>query len=224
MAMQFGVLGPLEVHSRTGPLEIRGTRRRALLAYLLVHAGVPQPLDRIVEALDPEADAGASRATIQTYVSQLRKVFTAEQDHGVGVVHRAGGYLLELAPDALDASRFEAAVASASAERDSAARLAALADALALWRGPPLDEFAGRPWADEPARHWTCMYVLAQQLRAAALLDRDDHRDACTLLEQLVAGYPLHEPFWEQLVIARYRCGEQGDALAAVREARGPGP
>src|SRR5262249_15958435 len=46
------------------------------------------------------------------------------------------------------------------------------------------------------------------------------HRDALPTLEQLVASHPLHEPFWAQLVVARYRCGQQADALAAVGEAR----
>ena len=64
------------------------------------------------------------------------------------------------------------------------------------------------------------MYVLAHQLRTAALLDAGRHRDALPNLEQLVAAHPLHEPYWSQLVVARYRCGQQADALAAVSEAR----
>jgi predicted ATPase/class 3 adenylate cyclase len=209
--IQFGVLGPLEVRSSSTIIEVSGARRRALLAYLLVHAGVPQPLDRIVDALDASAD------TVQTYISQLRKLVGND---GAGIVHRAGGYLLEFPSDALDATRFERGVAEASGESDPEARLARLNDAIELWRGPPLDEFAGREWADDRARHWTRMYMLAQQLRIGALLDAGQHRDARALLEPLVAAHPLHEPFWEQLVIARYRCGEQGEALAAAREAR----
>jgi predicted ATPase/class 3 adenylate cyclase len=220
MGVRFGVLGPLEVRSETETIEVRGAKRRALLAYLLVHAGLPLPLDRLVDALGPEGEGSVSPATIQTYVSQLRKLFVATSDGEATLVHRSGGYLLEIAADALDATQFEAAVAAASVEPDARTRLASLVDAIALWRGPPLDEFAGLAWADDLARQWTRMYVLAQQLRANALLEDDNHRDARPLLEQLVSSHPLHEPFWELLIVARYRCGEQAEALAAAREAR----
>ncbi len=220
MRLRFGVLGPLEVRSGTETIEVRGAKRRALLAYLLVHAGSPQPLDRVVDALDREPEGTVSPATIQTYVSQLRKLFGTARDTETRLVHRPGGYVLEIATDALDATRFEALVAAASVESDPRTRLASLVEALALWRGPPLDEFAGLAWSDDLARQWTRMYVLAQQLRANALIDDNNHRDARPLLEQLVSSHPLHEPFWELLIVARYRCGEQAEALAAAREAR----
>jgi predicted ATPase/class 3 adenylate cyclase len=220
MGLRFGVLGPLEVRSGTETIEVQGAKRRALLAYLLVNAGSPQPLDRVVDALGPEPEGSVSPATIQTYISQLRKLFGAAPGAEATLVHRSGGYLLEIGTDALDATRFEAAVAAASVEPDARVRLASLVDALALWRGPPLDEFAGLAWADDLARQWTRMYVLAQQLRANALLDAGNHRDARPALEQLVSSHPLHEPFWELLIVARYRCGEQAEALAAAREAR----
>ena len=217
MTLQFGVLGPLAVWSDGEAVEITGAKRRGLLAYLLAHAGEPQPLDRIVEALWGDAASRSSEATVQTYVSQLRKLFGSD---GPPLVHRAGGYVLDLNPNALDASRFEAAVAAASAIEGGDQRLALLDEALGRWRGAPLDEFAGQAWADERARQWTRMYVLAHQLRAAALLDAGRHRDALPILEQLVAAHPLHEPYWSQLVVARYRCGQQAGALAAVSEAR----
>jgi len=217
MTLQFGVLGPLAVWSDGLAVEIKGAKRRGLLAYLLAHAGQPQPLDRIVDALWGDAASRGSEATVQTYVSQLRKRFGAA---GPPLAHRAGGYVLDLTPNALDAGRFEVAIAAASALDATDQRLALLDEALGLWRGAPLDEFAGQGWADERARQWTRMHVLAHQLRAAALLDAGRHRDALPALEQLVAAHPLHEPFWSQLIVARYRCGQQADALAAASEAR----
>jgi predicted ATPase/DNA-binding SARP family transcriptional activator len=217
MTLEFGLLGPLMVWSDGDAVAVTGAKRRGLLAYLLAHAGEPQPLDRIIDALWGGAGSRGAESTVQTYVSQLRKLFA---DDGLQLVHRAGGYLLDLDANALDASRFEAAVSAASSIDDRDRRLALLDGALGLWRGAPLDEFVGQAWADERARQWTRMHVLAHQLRAAALLDSGRHRDALPTLEQLVAAHPLHEPFWAQLVVARYRCGQQSDALAAVSEAR----
>jgi predicted ATPase/DNA-binding SARP family transcriptional activator len=217
MALRFGVLGPLEVSRDGETIPVRGAKRRGLLAYLLAYAGEPQPPDRIVDAVWGDAASSGSTGTVQTYVSQLRKLF-GEEDRILA--HRAGGYVLDLEVDALDASRFEAAVAAASALDDRSRRLALLDEALELWRGPPLDEFAGQPWADERTRQLTRLHILASQLRSAALLDAGRHRDALPALEQLVATHPLHEPFWAQLTIARYRCGQRAGALAAISEAR----
>jgi predicted ATPase/DNA-binding SARP family transcriptional activator len=217
MTLRFGVLGPLELWSDGESIPLRGAKRRGLLAYLLAHTGEPQSADRIVDAVWGEGAAAGSEATVQTYASQLRKLFGEERRL---LVHRAGGYVLDLDVDALDASRFEVAVAAASALDDGPQRLALLDEALALWRGTPLNEFAGQAWADERARQWTRMYVLAHQLRAAALIESGRHLDALPALEQLVAAHPLHEPFWAQLVVARYRSGRQADALAALSEAR----
>jgi predicted ATPase/class 3 adenylate cyclase len=215
--LQFGLLGPLAVWSEDEAVEIKGAKRRGVLAYLLTHAGEPQPVDRIVEALWGDAASEGSAATVQTYVSQLRRLFGTD---GPSLVHRAGGYSLELEPNVLDSSRFEAAIGAAAAIDRVDERLLLLEEALSLWRGMPLDEFSGQVWADERARQLTRLHVLAQQMRGAALLDVGRHRDALSSLEGLVAVYPLHEPFWGQLVVARYRCGEQAGALAAASEAR----
>ncbi len=211
MALQFGVLGPLEVTSDGEALAVRGATRRALLAYLLVHAGEVHSLDRIIEALS------SSEATVQTYVSQLRKLFGTD---GPTLEHRAGGYVLDVDPNAVDASRFEVAVTASSAIEDRDRRIVLLEEALMLWRDTPLVEFAGNEWADQRARQWTRLFVLAHQLRASALLDAARHRDALPILENLVASHPLHEPYWALLVVARYRCGQPADALAALSEAR----
>jgi len=217
VTLQFGLLGPLAVWSDGDVIEVRGAKRRGLLAYLLVHAGEPQPLDRIVDALWAGSPSRGADATIRTYISQLRKLLGSDV---VQLALRPGGYALEFEPRALDSAQFEAAVAGATALPEPNPRLALLDEALSLWRGAPLDEFAGQQWADDRGRQWTRLHVLAHQMRAGALLDTARHRDALPALEQLVAVYPLHEPFWAQLIVARYRCGQQADALAAAREAR----
>jgi DNA-binding SARP family transcriptional activator len=217
MTLQFGVLGPLVVWTEGGAIEVKGAKGRCLLAYLLVHAGDPQPLERIVDALWSGSPSGGAESTVQRYVSRLRKELSS---HGLDLVRGAGGYLLEFDANGLDSNRFEAAVSAASVTDDLEQRLLLVNDALGLWRGPPLDEFAGQAWADERARQWTRMHMFAHQLYAAARLDLGRHRDVLPTLERLVSAYPLHEPFWAQLIVARYRAGQQADALAALSEAR----
>jgi predicted ATPase/class 3 adenylate cyclase len=218
MTVEFAVLGPFEVRTAGKRVEIGGARRRALLAYLLVNAGVPHPVDRIVDALWSGAGSGGSPATVRTYLSHFRRLLAGDPE--VRIEHGPAGYLLDLPAGSLDASRFTVSIAAATSEPDPSRRVALLQDAAALWRGPPLDEFAGETWADEPARQWTQMHVRAQEMLGEALLRSGRHQDARDLLESLVVSHPLHEQFWGQLIVARYRCGQQTEALAAARDAR----
>jgi predicted ATPase/class 3 adenylate cyclase len=214
--VHFEVLGPFGIRGSNGLIELRGDKRRGLVAFLVVNHGHVCLVDRIVEALwEGEASPGAT-GTVRTYVSQLRKDF----DAGTRVATRAGGYVLELGDDAIDAERFERLIELALVETDVARRLELLDGALELWRGPPLSEFAGSAWADEPARRWERLHLVAIERRVSALLDLGRHVEALPELERALAAEPLHEHLWAQLALARYRCGHQADALAALRSAR----
>ncbi len=95
-----------------------------------------------------------------------------------------------------------------------------LREALALWRGPPLAEFAYEPWAQAEIGR-------LEELRLSALQDRIDAdlalgRDGELVgeLERLVSEHPLSERLRGQLMLALYRSGRQAEALAAYRAAR----
>ena len=75
------------------PFGALGGYLQVAIGYLLAHAGEPQPTTRIVDALWGEDASPGSEATVQTYVSQLRKLFASD---GPSLVYRAGGYVLEL--------------------------------------------------------------------------------------------------------------------------------
>jgi hypothetical protein len=70
--MEFRILGPFEVVGSAGLIDVRGAKRRALLACLVVHAGHSLSVDRLVAELWGDAGAGGAARTVQTYVSQLR--------------------------------------------------------------------------------------------------------------------------------------------------------
>src|SRR5262249_56001905 len=80
---------------------------------------------------------------LQSKVSRLRQALeNAEPGGGQRVVFQPPGYLLQLDGEAVDEIRFAALAERAGASEDPRARAALLADALALWRGPPV---AGLP-------------------------------------------------------------------------------
>jgi DNA-binding SARP family transcriptional activator len=212
--MEFRILGPLEVVEDGRPVALERRRLRALLAFMLLNANEPVSADRLVDEVwgpDPPKTAAAS---LQNYVSRLRKALGAEL-----IVSQPAGYLLRVDPERFDLARFErlAAEARGTAPRERAEKLRA---ALALWRGPPLDDLAFEPFArDEVGR--------LEEARLAALEDCVDAElelgrgdDLVAELEELVEEHPLRERFWAQLMRALYRDGRQADALAAFRAAR----
>jgi predicted ATPase/DNA-binding SARP family transcriptional activator len=217
VAMEYRILGSFEIVGSAGPLDLRGAKRRGLLACLVVHAGRPLSTDRLVEELwGEDGSAGAGR-TVQTYVSQLRKLLQGEP---ASLETRHGSYVLEVDPADVDACRFERGVNAAGTHPDPERQLAILSEALSLWRGPPLGEFAGAGWADREAARLDALHLQAQQSRYDALMELDRAREAVAELELLVSAHPLDETLCAQLMLALYRSGRQADALAAYQRAR----
>ncbi len=206
--MEFRILGPLEIDGepfRGGP------KPRALLVSLLLAHGAPVSDERLLDALWGERPPASAAHALQVYVSELRKA-------GLTVERAGDGY--RLLADRLDAAEFEELLAAARAQSESGRHeeaLAALEQALALWRGPAL---AGLPHTTEAER--------LEDLRVAALEDRAESRLALgqtldlTELEQLVSEHPLRERLRGVLMLGLYRGGRQAEALesyASIRQA-----
>src|SRR5512133_3890994 len=146
--MDFEILGPLEVRDQAGdPVPIPGGRERALVAALLIHAGEVVSADRLIEDLWGRRPPAHARNALQAVVSRVRKALGPQgQDL---LVTRTPGYVLAVGPDQVDARRFEQLVAEGRqlAERGAPAAATRFAEALALWRGPPLAEFTYQDFA-----------------------------------------------------------------------------
>ena len=97
---------------------------------------------------------------------------------------------------------------------------ALLREALALWRGPPLADFAYEAFAQPEIARLEEQHVAALEQRIDADLALGRHADLVAELEGLVAEHPLRERLRAQLMVALYRCGRQADALEAYGDAR----
>src|SRR5882762_7678500 len=135
--MEFRILGPLEVTSGGPPLDLGGHKQRTLLARLLLQPNRVVSNDHLIDSLWEEEPPDTAPKALQVHVSQLRKLLGPERLHTEGP-----GYLLRIDADELDVARFERL-------RDEGR----LDEALALWRGPPLADFAYQRFAEaETAR------------------------------------------------------------------------
>ncbi|WFE49280.1 BTAD domain-containing putative transcriptional regulator [Micromonospora sp. WMMD1155] len=224
-AVTFGVLGPVTAMTERGPAPLRGHRHRLVLARLLIAHGRVVPVRRLVDDLWEVAPEGALGA-IRTFVADLRRALEPDRPPRQPprvLVTESTGYVLRVAPDAVDAGRFEAAVGEAgrllAAGRPEPA-LTALDGALRLWRGPAYADCANEVWAAAEINRLNELRMLAVERRAEALLALGRPDEAAADLPAHLANHPLREDAWRLLAVARYRAGRQGDALAALREAR----
>src|SRR5262245_30525671 len=173
--MEFRILGPLEVVEDGLALDVGGAKQRSLLAMLLLHANEVVSTDRLVDALWEDAPPRRAEKALQVYVSQLRKTLGPER-----IETRGRGYLLRVDDGELDLARFE--------------RLAGegrLDEALGLWRGTPLPEFAFQRFAQGEIARLGELRLTCLERRIDRDLTEGRHADLVGELEALVRQHPL---------------------------------
>jgi DNA-binding SARP family transcriptional activator len=223
--MEFRILGPLEVAEGDRPLPVGGAKERALLAILLIHAGEVVSADRLIDELwGSDLPANPSNA-LQVVVSRLRRALEgapALHRPGALLVTRKPGYVLEVDPEALDARRFERLVEEARqlTATDQLRASSLLGEALGLWRGPALAEFAFEDFAQAEVAQLQEARLQAVELKMEADLALGRHAELVGELQALVAGNPLRERLRGQLMLALYRSERQGEALRVFQEGR----
>ncbi|WP_425563959.1 AfsR/SARP family transcriptional regulator [Saccharothrix xinjiangensis] len=217
--MRFGVLGALAVWTPAGePVRVPEAKVRLLLADLLAHEGRPVSVDRLVFDLWGDRPPGSPVNTLQTKVSQLRRLL------GPLVVREPTGYAVRVGAGSLDLLRFR--------ELAAAGRLA---EALGLWRGEPLAEFADAPFLSGLAGRWAEeRLAVVERLAevgatgvgaagagaAGAGAAIGSGPVAGVDLAAEVARHPLRERLRGAHMRALYRAGRQAEALESYAELR----
>ncbi|MDQ3311561.1 MAG: AAA family ATPase [Actinomycetota bacterium] len=207
-APRFRILGPVEMLDGAETVRVRSRLQRLLLTILLLEADCTVPADRLIEEMWgdqlPDDPAGALR----TQVSRLRRGLPT----AARLVTEPRHYRLIVDTDDIDVWRFEQLVTAADHRSgDDALRL--LDDALALWRGRPLDEFVDRPFAQVEQRRLGELHGAAREQRLPLLLAAGLVAQAVASAEALLADEPEREHARALLMEALYRLGRATDAL-----------
>ena len=216
--MEFRILGPLEVWHEGRRIHIGGAKERAVLAFLLLHAGEPVSLDRLIDELWGESPPATARKSLHVRVAALRRAIGNDV-----LLTRGDGYVIRLGRNQLDLHRFEQLLSDGSEElagADASSALATLTEAIALWRGPALAEFLYESFAQPALARLEELHLHAIELRIEAQLELGLHTDVIAELEELVAEHPLRERLRAQLMVALYRDGRQAEALDVYRRTR----
>ncbi|MBA3376272.1 MAG: winged helix-turn-helix domain-containing protein [Actinobacteria bacterium] len=202
--MEFRILGPLEVLENGRQVDLGGAKQRALLAVLLLHANEVVSTDRLIDALWEEDAPETGRKALQVYVSQLRKALGKER-----IATRSPGYRLQVERDELDLARFQRLLEEGKPR-----------EALSLWRGPPLADFAFERFAHSEIARLEDLRLAGLEDRIEADLGIGRHAALVGELEAIVRQHPLRERLRAQLMLALYRSGRQAEALEAYQDAR----
>ncbi|MGZ8648047.1 MAG: BTAD domain-containing putative transcriptional regulator [Solirubrobacteraceae bacterium] len=215
--MQFRLLGPMDVLDRGTALALGGLKQRALLARLLVTANRTVSVDRLVDDLWGDAVPDTAVKMVQIYVSQLRKLLPADV-----LLTRPPGYLVQVHPEAIDIGRFDRLRRTGRAALEAgepATASSRLRDALGLWRGEALAEFA-EPFAQAERNHLHELRLACLEDRIEAELMQGRHAELVGELAAEVARLPLRERLQRQWMLALYRSGRHADALAVYEDFR----
>jgi YVTN family beta-propeller protein len=220
-ALEIRLLGPVEVWLGDRRVGVRRQQQRVVLAILALKANRVVSSDELLDALWGERPPPTAPVALYGLVSGLRKLLGA--DGTEAIVTTPPGYLLKLAPERIDLGRFEHLVAEgrrALDQHDPSRAAELLREALALWRGPPLQDLTFLPFAQTESARLEELRLAALEDRIEADLERGRDGELVPELERLVAEHPLRERPRGQLMRALYAADRQADALAAYRETR----
>ena len=217
--MEIRILGSLEVEENGRTVDVGGARQRALLAILVLHRGAVVAAERLIDDLYAGRPPPSAAKTLQAHISRLRKAIGGGEE----LQTRGTGYILDRATLDVDADRFTDLLRSGRAAlADDRPREAAdlLETALGLWRGPPLDDMRYEGFAQPEIARLEELHLGAIDDLIDARLALGRHAEVVGELERLVAQHPLRERPRGQLMLALYRSGRQGDALAVYQSGR----
>ncbi|MFA1538241.1 AfsR/SARP family transcriptional regulator [Actinomadura monticuli] len=214
--LSVGLLGPLAVSLDERPVSLTAGRLRALLAMLALSSGQAVSVERLATAVwAAEELPGNARRSVQTYIARLRSALGADS-----IGSRPAGYVLRADPEHVDALRFGRLLRAASAASDAAQERARLAEALALWRGRPLEGVPSGPLVESETPWLVESYLAALERRVDLDISAGRHGELVVELSALTARYPLRESLWARLLIVLCRSGRQADALARYEAVR----
>lgn len=223
--MRYELLGPLRVIDANGTRSLSSQKIEILLAALLIQANQVLTVDQLVTEIWPGNPPQRATATLQVYISQLRKFLSGPRRSNQPICTHPSGYRLcvELESDQVDSHIFTNLMSTG--RRDARNQhyetaSAAFESALLLYRGQAVGGTAGgtilsqfSAWLEETRLE--CIESLIE-----SKLKLGHHHDITGRLYSLIVEYPFREAFYRQLMLALYRSERQYDALRVYNSAR----
>ena len=214
--MEIFVFGETRAKSGDRTISARdlgGVKPRRLLEFLAINCGQPVSKSRLVEVLWPDLAPAGAIATMETYVSLLRRVLEPGVPARSSVIRTVtGGYCLDAERVIVDLVEFHDLAERARAGHAApCGELATLA--LDLVTGDVLASEPGMPWAIEIREQFSHELTALLTTAAGCALERGDHANAVALSRRAIERDPYGEGAVRHLITALWRMGRRGEAL-----------
>lgn len=204
----INVLGPLEANRGRTPVQLTSRKQRLLLARLALTPGQPVERHELIDLIWGDAPPAAAPARLSSHITRLRHQIELPGERLIFPI--ATGYRLEMDRDRLDITRFRHLVATA-ATRSPESSLAALGEALRLWRGDlDLEELRQSPLAAGLDNE----HLQAVHEYAAAAVRQGTPELALSQLRSAAAHHELDERLHARLIAALGSAGRRAEGLA----------
>jgi len=196
---RYRLLGPVRITQGPRTLATNAPREQAMLCMLLLARGKTVTAAELTEGLWGSRPPQRSARLLATYAASLRKTL------GPGVLATtADGYALHADPGGVDLNRCEDLITRSRSRRDAgnpAKARAAVQEALALWRGNPLDGVPG-PAAESTRSRLRALRLTLCVTRAELDLELGHFAKAAADLDELLRAHPKREDFRRLHILA----------------------
>jgi DNA-binding SARP family transcriptional activator len=220
----FAVLGPLELTVGGRPVSLGSRKQRAVLAMLVIHRNRVVGSEALIDAVWGKRARQEARASLHTYVSNLRRLLNDVDVDGRAVLAAVPpGYRLSVPDMDCDIGRFvREKTAGICAAVDGQFELASrhLSAASAEWRGCVLEDLRDFEFVDSFAAALVEDKANVHTARVEAEIACGRANSVISTLKGLTIEHPYREPLWAQLITAYYLAERQSDALDAYRRVK----
>ncbi|MFC4058668.1 BTAD domain-containing putative transcriptional regulator [Planomonospora corallina] len=215
--IRFRVLGPMEVRRGESWRTVAQGRGRVVLGLLLTHRSEVVTANRMIGecwTVPPES----AESLVRRHVMKLRRILPDG-----ALLTRCGGYLLDADAEEVDCAMFECLLHAgreklAEGRADEAER--ELARALTLWSGPGFTGIHDSPVLEAERFRLAELRMLAVTSWVRAVMAQERYHEAAAAVRRILAGHPLNEGLWEQLMASLYLAGRRAEALGEFQNLR----
>lgn len=220
--MIYRLLGPLEVTDPDGhPLDLGPRKQRTVLAALVVESGRVVSTDRLIDALWQDNVPSSAMASLQAYISNLRRALRVDPAAASVIVRQAPGYVLDIDERDIDRTAFLADAEAARGHVQAARWEQALVmseRALNQVRGPFLEDLRDEHWVEVEAAAFEEVRTECRETRITALLAAGRVAPALVEAAALCHEYPLRDRTCWLRMLSLHRAGRSTEALQTFRD------